>query len=515
MKRGYMKTFSVSKLCFALILIGFIFAACPSPYMNSYYIQQQNNNAQSGEGPDDWGGGDTPTPPEQPSEPGTVSMFSVILRDGKIAEPNHDTAVYTQLEGKLSASDGFPFALYPTNKFADWKFSSNFSAENVPEMQYSGTVLWEGSEEEQWYNGSNASAGGNTISSMKYFRYCGKNPFNLYTNDEYDLYGEDGNPTGQKEALMKRFIFYRFTGNGGGVVSLNNYLVAVDTYAKLVFSFAKPIEFKNVFGNQVPTKWAPVDMVSTGPGGKKYRFYEYDPAGYVSEDGTFHMSDTYKNNLASGNYDPAFTGKSPYLGFVGDVQKPMFKISNIILKNISVKDVGGDYPLAGGYHKAEFKYELKLRYNNGEWDVFSTNNGNHLSIDTGTQAGLAGNYALSIEKPDEGTHRIDISCDIWENDPLIGNDDDVIIKHGKSLFTFVYTQADNSWSLTGNPVQEYSDGDGKWKVTAVTIPKLESGKKETMTIGMSAYIPDLVWDSWLPGAAGWGEMELSFDVEWK
>ncbi|MGI5172022.1 hypothetical protein H0R92_00250 [Treponema sp. OMZ 840] len=509
-----MKPFSLSKLCFIFIFAALLFWACSSPYMNSYYIQQQNKNVQGGGSPEpDWGGGDTPPPPpEQPLEPGTISMFSVILRDGKLAEPNHDTTVYTQLAGKLSASDGFPFALYPTNKFTDWKFSSNFSAANVPEMQYSGTVQWEGSEEEQWYNGSNASAGGNTISSMKYFRYCGKNPFNLYTNDEYDLYGEDGNPTGEKEVLMKRFIFYRFTGNGGGVVSLNNYLVAVDTYSKLVFSFAKPVEFKNVLGNQVPTKWAPVDIVSTGPGGKKYRFYEYDPSGYVTEDGTFHMSAAYKNNLASGNYDPAFTGKSPYLGFVGDVQKPMFKISNIILKNISIKDVGGDYPIAGGTDKAEFRYELKLRHNNGEWDIFSTNNGNHLSIDRGSQADLVGNYALTIEKPEEGTHRIDISCDIWENDPLAGNADDVIIKHEKSLFTLVYDEADNSWSLTGNPVQSYKDDDGEWKVTAVTMPKLESGQKETMTIGISAYI----WD-WIAvfKRAGWGDMELSFDVEWK
>ena len=515
-----MKTVNIYKLSAGLILACLIITACPSPFSSSYYIQQQNRAAKDGNEQEDPGNGDTPIPSEpEPLEPGTISMFSVILPDGKLAEPKNDSTVHDQLAGKLNTADGFPFALFPTAKFDDWKFSSNFSGSNVPEPKYGGTVTWESApenknpEREKYGGNESASAGSNSISTMTYYRYCGKNPFNLYTSETYDVYGEDGKPTGRKEALIKRFIFYRFTGKGGGVVDLDNALVAVDTYTKLVFAFAKPIKFKSVFGNQVPTKWAPVDTHSTGPGGKTYRFYQYDPIGYVKEDGSFYLNDTYKGNQASGNYDPTFTGKSPYIGFVGDARKPAINISNIVLKNISVKDVYGDYPFKGSTSQAEFKYELKARYNNEKWDMpFSSNKGGKLSINTGTHEKLPGAYVYEIQKPEEGSHSITLSADIWEVDPLAGNSDDVIIKHEKPLFTLTYDTMSDSWKLTGNSMQSYKDDDGEWKVKSVSMNELKRGEKKTLTIAVSAYISD--WIGFFK-EAGWGDMELSFDVEWK
>ena len=194
-----------------------------------------------------------------------------------------------------------------------------------------------------------------------------------------------------------------------------------------------------------------------------------------------------------------------------------FSISNIVLKNISVKDVFGDYPAAGSTSKAEFSYEIKARCDAGEWDIFSTNNGAHLSIDTGTQAPLQGKYALPIDRKTPASHKVDISCMIQENDPLAGNDDDVIIKHEKPLFTLLYNDAgDNgkgTWSLSRNPdpVQSYNEGGywgWYWSVKSVTLPEVLRGKKERMTILINAYIYDL-------GAKGDSDMELSFDVEWK
>ena len=358
-------------LVFACLML----TSCPSPFSSSYYMQQQNRAAKDGNEQEDPGNGNTPAPPEEPLEPGKISMFSVILPDGKITEPNNDTTVHDQLAGKLNAEDGFPFGAFSTVKFDNWKFSSNFSASNVPEPKYSGTVTWESApedknpEREKYGGNESASAGSNSISTMTYYRYCGKNPFNLYTSETYDVYGEDGKPTGRKEALMKRFIFYRFTGKGGGVVWLDNYLVAVDTYTKLVFSFAKPIEFKKVLNNQVPTKWASVDTHSTGPGGKKHRFYQYDPAGYVTEDGAFHMCTAYKNNLANDNYDPVYTGKSPYVGYVGNAsgENNGYVISGTLtvkakyLENVSVTDAGGDHGNADGKDWPEFIYGIRSR----------------------------------------------------------------------------------------------------------------------------------------------------------
>ena len=46
------------------------------------------------------------------------------------------------------------------------------------------------------------------------------------------------------------------------------------------------------------------------------------------------------------------------------------------------------------------------------------------------------------------------------------------------------------------------------KIKICTMSEVQREKKERMTILISVYIYD--W-----GAKGWGDMELSFDVEWK
>jgi len=471
-----MKSIKVYKLGAALVFACLVITSCPSPFLQSYYIQQQNRSAgnETGNEQEDPGNGDTPIPSEpEPLEPGKISMFSIILPDGKIAEPNNDTTVHDQLAGKLNVSDGFPFDTFPTAKFADWKISSNFSASNVPEPKYSGTVTWESApenknpEREKYGGNESASAGGNSISYMTYYRYCGKNPFNLYTSETYDVYGEDGKPTGQKEALMKRFIFYRFTGKGGGVVGLDNYLVAVDTYTKLVFAFAKPIGFTSVFGNQVPTKWASVDTHSTGPGGKKYRFYQYDPAGYVSEDGAFHMSTAYKNNLSSGNYDPVYTGKSPYIGYVGNAsgENNGYVISGTLtvkaqyLKNISVTDAWGDHGNADGTDWPEFIYGIRSRSYEGtavpQWNVLSSyraneqkimpNKAKHIKI--GTKLPLGGSKEYKFEGS-KAARTLELDARIIEIDITKGSND-VITEYEEPIVYLKYDSFSQSWKPSG------------------------------------------------------------------
>ena len=106
-----MKSIKVYKLSAALVFACLVITSCPSPFLQSYYIQQQNRSAgnEGGSEQEDPGNGDTPIPSEEPLEPGKISMFSVILPDGKLSEPNNDTTVHDQLAGKLNVSDGFPF----------------------------------------------------------------------------------------------------------------------------------------------------------------------------------------------------------------------------------------------------------------------------------------------------------------------------------------------------------------------------------------------------------------------
>ena len=95
---------------------------------------------------------------------------------------------------------------------------------------------------------------------------------------------------------------------------------------------------------------------------------------------------------------------------------------------------------------------------------------------------------------------------------MAGNSDDVIIKHEKPLFTLTYDTVSDSWKLTGNSMQSYKDNDGEWKVKSVSMNELKRGEKTTLAIVVSSYI-----SAWIGlfKKAGWGDMELFFDVEWK
>ncbi len=244
------------------------------------------------------------------------------------------------------------FALVDFNSF-DFKnkiIRSEFSSNNVPKIWYEDPVentdSWQLSDDSKYLSpldgdtnssvfesiGPNTSAGVNPITSVEYFKYEGKNPFfsidssyntNTFINTEFNT-SEEG---------MKRFIFYRFKGKGGGIVNLDNMLVAVDTYTSLIFSFAVPTEFETLLGEDNPLKWEAVEVAATAPDGQSYKFYEYDPAGYVDSEGNFVMSDWYLDNLSVANaanktkFFPQFTGISPYLINL-EIKRPTFEVTS-------------------------------------------------------------------------------------------------------------------------------------------------------------------------------------------
>jgi len=91
---------------------------------------------------------------------------------------------------------------------------------------------------------------------------------------------------------------------------------------------------------------------------------------YVTEDGAFHMTDAYKTNIAAGNYIPACTGMSPYLGCGGIVsyEEPLsgaLTVSAKYLKNASIPDESWLNP-------PEFTWDIRSRAYSGdavpEWD---------------------------------------------------------------------------------------------------------------------------------------------------
>ena len=195
-------------------------------------------------------------------------------------------------------------------------------------------------------------------------------------------------------------------------------------------------------------------------------------------------------------------------------------ISNPRLKNISIWDIGGDGSKKG-YKDAEFSYELKALYNSesaSEGTVFSTNNGGKISISQTETADLdliGGGYKQTIDKPHSGTHTVRLSSEINEKDST--GSDDVIVKHEKPVIELRYDSLTDSWSPFFELPAYFEDSNGKWEVKSVSMDTLTRGNKRRMTISISAYIWDLTKkdDWWFPGEAGWGDMELSFDVEWK
>lgn len=305
--------FSYYLCIFALL---FSITACSSPDMMMNYHMQKNDKVGFINVLKIWD--DTGIETEKSPPGGSISMFSALQSDGVIL-----SAAAEQVADKMGNSDSlYKGYKYPTVKFTDWKIISTFTAQDVPILHYEETYDWSKPSTDgykgQFFDGPPSKAGPFNITDMTYFRYVGINlffaPDSRYNTDKYQVYDKKGNKLeGQKETFMKRFHFYRFTGKGGGIVNMDNMLLAVDTYTKLVFVFGRPTKMAFLLGKYISLEWGPVDLESEWDDGKKYRFYEYDPVGYVTEDGIFNLTEIYKKNQAIGDFDPIKTDKSPYI----------------------------------------------------------------------------------------------------------------------------------------------------------------------------------------------------------
>ncbi len=277
-----------------------------------------------------------------------IELEALLLyyQDELLADENLLNTFYYQIYElpvvKSAADSSFEVVDFLDFNFNEALIEATFSSKNVPSMKYSFGELWSLSDDTTYlpplnngektytyeYAGENTKAGVNAITNVTYIKYEGFNPFFAIDSKYNQAMLAD-----ESERGMERFLFYRFKGKGGGIVDLDNMLVAVDTYTSLIFGFAVPTEFISLLGQDNPTKWEPVESAASAPDGQKYKFYEYDPAGYVDATGTFVMYDWYINNLSQANaankekFYPQFTGVSPYLVNF-DVKKPTFAIRN-------------------------------------------------------------------------------------------------------------------------------------------------------------------------------------------
>ena len=246
---------------------------------------------------------------------------------------------------------------------------ADFDGDNRPTYRLeAGTWTSHYPASNAYKNGGNltSKAGSFSISDVTYYLYKGKNP-TYSPNSSYN----------QSERL-KRFYFYQLIGSSAGKV-VDNYLICIDSYSKLVFAFGVPTKWTKVVIAQMPIDWGAVeigweaDSYSNEPvyfnktDGIQY-FYEYDPVGIVLPDKTIKIFDWCLNSIGDNSrYAPRVKdnvinlerpiasateteGRSPYMPLkVEDVNKDNITIMAKSLKNVSVKSrvyyagfIGGD-----------------------------------------------------------------------------------------------------------------------------------------------------------------------------
>ena len=279
--------------------------SCKSRLNPRYYY---NNKSLSNGG--NSGGGDLPDDID-PDEPDTN-------KGGVETNENGTVTVYLD-----------PFVHGEWNK-PDYRFNINFDSKQI-RASFDGNNrpsynlvngnwnLANASENSYYYDGPNTSGAGQSISYVKYYLYKGKNPL-FAAESRYN-----------KSDKLKRFNFYRFNGKALGMVYTDNFLVAIDTYSKLVFAYAVPVEWKQYIAGtpKAPVSWGSVDAgweIDYNGGGKvnfkvsgASYFYEYDPIGIVKQNGEIEIykwcSDSIGNNK---RYGPRIDG-----GNARDLSRPI------------------------------------------------------------------------------------------------------------------------------------------------------------------------------------------------
>lgn len=157
------------------------------------------------------------------------------------------------------------------NKISEFLFGVSLDNNNVPTYKFykKEPKKWELKNpltSEYYFDGTDDKNKSQTylIDPAYFYRYNYKNPL------------VDPTSGYNQSTRMGRFLFYRLQGKVV-VVTLNNYLIAVDTHSKLVFAYAKIT--KTAVGQKYPTEFKPVEEY-----GEKKKFYEYDPIGFMSYD---------------------------------------------------------------------------------------------------------------------------------------------------------------------------------------------------------------------------------------
>ena len=166
---------------------------------------------------------------------------------------------------------------FSASKFDTWLFRVSFSSNKLPMYKFfdDSKRKWT-TPSRDWKNNIASSYKANddenkiysspesSISNVTIYKYDRNNP--LY------------NINGYLKGRMDRFKFYAIDGKAG--FDIKQYLIAVDTYSKFVFAFATVTSIGTSGRNTYPKDFKAIEFSAD-----KLHFYEYDPIGYVTQNG--------------------------------------------------------------------------------------------------------------------------------------------------------------------------------------------------------------------------------------
>lgn len=310
-----------------LIIISIFMISCSGHFFNPrYYYNKSASDSEVGEIPDT-----TPeTPPEQ------VPENEDPFKNGDWNSPTYGG--------------------YDASKFKTWLFKASFQKDKLPIYTFfdddkgrywiSGGKDWNDISAE-YYNGidgenyADSSIMKSSITDLKVYKYAGYNP----------LYDSSGYLPGR----IDRFNFYAINGKAV-VVTLKQYLIAVDTYSKFIFAYGEitkvdEVTVAGIIKEKVPSQFEAIEKYAD-----KRPFFEYDPIGYVKEDGTVVLYEHYRKEFveAPTKYQPKIhtefdkmaehkengQGSSPYLKVDVSTIDP-----STVLNNFKDKQYGIRYRL--------------------------------------------------------------------------------------------------------------------------------------------------------------------------
>ena len=321
-------------------------------------------------------GGDNEEIPQQPQDPGS----------------------YTEVKPFEYFNENY---VYPASKFDEWVlYMTAISNANVASYRFEAVTAWQDNDSgEHLYvgqSGKGSIIGEGQINKawdLKYYMYK--------TREDRWVKSNHFNPnlTTEEATKQKRFYFYRFTGKASAGTNLDNSTFCVDTYSKFLFFYSEPAAISTL---GVPSGWQDYAAPSTGDHTQRAKkFYEYDPVGYVMEDGTVVIYNWFKAKIMGNDYSPVmnpkyklpakagkagekgYPGYSPYkyetLKIYGteneEEQAPTLRIAPVYLKNISMTGIFWtwkviDWTPAPADPVFSYSYKAKLSYSdNGNTSI--------------------------------------------------------------------------------------------------------------------------------------------------